>query len=91
MGTLVHYVYDTLQDDTPELTESFSVVITDVQLVNESDRMGSPSNSPRIAAGQESTVINILENDDSRGTLHVVTTVRYLLVHYNMNWIAKKN
>ena len=63
------------QDDTPELTESFSVVLTDVELVNEADRMGSPSNSPRIATNQESTVINILENDDSRGTLHVVTTV----------------
>jgi len=58
------------QDDLAELTESFFVNITSVRLVNEADRQGSVSNSPRI--GQPAVEVQILENDDSRGSLSFV-------------------
>ena len=62
------------QDNTPELTESFLVTITDVQLANEGDRQGSTSNSPRTNTGNESVVVQITENDNSRGELSFAVT-----------------
>ena len=41
--------------------------ISSVRLVNEADRQGSESLSPR--AGVEAVEVQILENDDSRGSL----------------------
>ena len=49
------------------MTESFFVNITDVRLVDEADRQGSASNSPR--AGVEAIEVQIIENDNSRGRL----------------------
>lgn len=59
-----------LQDNLAELTESFFVNITNVRLVNEADRQGSISLSPR--AGAEAVEVQIIENDDSRGALSFI-------------------
>jgi len=63
-----------LHDNTPELTESFLVNITDVRLADEGDRQGSSSDSPRTVTGNESVVVRITENDDSRGRLSFAVT-----------------
>ena len=40
-----------------------------VALVNESDREGSQSNSPRVPAGKGNATVDILKNDDANGVL----------------------
>ena len=58
----------------PELQESFLVSITAIQLVNEEDRQGSVSASPRTDPNQDTVTVQIEENDNSRGLLEFVVT-----------------
>ena len=46
--------------------------ITSVELVNEADRQGSVSDSPRVEVG--TAEVQIVENDDSRGSLSFTVT-----------------
>ena len=66
--------FSPLQDNEPELVESFVVSLTNVTLVDEADRQGSTSNSPRIGTDQATIVVEITENDNSRGLLEFVVT-----------------
>lgn len=50
------------------------VSLTNVTLINEEDRQGSTSNSPRIDPDQDVVVIDITENDNSRGLLEFTVT-----------------
>ena len=43
-------------------------------LLNEEDRQGSTSNSPRIDPDQDVVIIDITENDNSRGLLEFAVT-----------------
>lgn len=61
-----------LQDNTAELTESFLVNITSVRLVDEADRQGSMTDSPRIRQDGGILEVQITENDNSRGVLSFV-------------------
>lgn len=45
------------------------MTVTDVVLINEADRQGSASNSPRTEPGQESVQVQIIENDNAGGVL----------------------
>ena len=67
MRTVIYFV--ALQDNEPELIESFVVSLTNVTLFNEEDRQGGTSNSPRINPDQDTVTIEISENDNSRGLL----------------------
>ena len=53
----------------PELVESFRVSLTNVTLVNEQDRQGSSSTSPRVDPERDTVTVEISENDNSRGLL----------------------
>ena len=68
----------TSQDVNPELVESFLVTITEVRLVDEADRQGSSSDSPRTNPGNESVVIQIVENDNTRGILSFAETAVFV-------------
>lgn len=50
------------------------VSLTNVTLVNEEDRQGSTSNSPRIDPNQDVVIVDITENDNSRGLLEFAVT-----------------
>lgn len=63
-----------MQDNEPELLESFTVALTNVTLVDETDREGSVSNSPRIGTERGTVVVEITENDNSRGLLEFAVT-----------------
>ena len=43
-------------------------------LVSEGDRQGSTSNSPRIDPNQDTVIVDIMENDNSRGLLEFAVT-----------------
>ncbi len=62
-----------IQDDVPEIAESFLVNITQVQLISEPDVDGIPS----IRRPGNVAMVTIEENDDARGTVEFsVTRVR---------------
>lgn len=63
-----------MQDNTPEVAESFLVNITSVRLASESDRGGSVTNSPRLLVGGGIVTVQIQENDNSRGVIEVAFT-----------------
>lgn len=50
------------------------VSLTNVTLVNEGNRQGSTSNSPRINSDQDTIIVEINENDNSRGLLEFVVS-----------------
>ena len=65
-----------LQENIPELAETFIVNITGVQLKSEASRMNSSTASPRVASpGNELATVTIRENDESRGILNVDATL----------------
>ena len=62
-----------LPDLTPEITESFWVRIVSASLVDESDREGSLSDSPRPKnSSLEVAEVHIRPNDEFRGILILV-------------------
>ena len=48
--------------------------LINVTLVNEEDRQGSDSNSPRVDPNRNTTTVEITENDNSRGLLNFVVS-----------------
>ena len=50
------------------------VSLTNVTLINEEDRQGSTSSSPRINLDQATVIIDITENDNSRGLIEFDTS-----------------
>lgn len=73
-SVIIPSLYTCLQDNDPELLESFVVSLTNVTLVNEGNRQGSTSNSPRINSDQDTIIVEINENDNSRGLLEFVVS-----------------
>ena len=65
-----------LPDLTPEITESFWVRIVSASLVDESDREGSLSDSPRPKnSSLEVGEVHIRPNDEFRGILYFTVTL----------------
>ena len=65
-----------LPDLTPEITESFWVRIVSASLVDESDREGSISDSPRPKnSSLEVAEVHIRPNDEFRGILYFAVTL----------------
>ena len=54
--------------------ESFRVSLTNVTLIDEEERQGSTSNSPRVDPNRDTVTVEIDENDNSRGLLQFLVT-----------------